>query len=325
MTDPTTPGAHSAFRVLAALADLGEATAAGIAEHAGLGYSTTTPKLRTWEHTGQAERVRTDDGRTLWRLTAAGRAATATTHDRRDPADAPAATAADRPAAADAAALAGGPLPEAAPDEPAAPPTVAVHDTAVAANRTDSPDPVADPDRDTADGPTAITEPVTGQSAAVGTGTPADIEPGVIPDVGSHPGAIQALGDDASNGQPPAANDVQGGPTDQQTGAPADEPGGAPTAGGTGPGPTDGDAHVPERRSPGSMRAAVLDVCEADPERQFKVGELCRLIDAANAGTGAKKASQGAVYNAATKLAAAGTLTLTVDRPATFQLTPVGD
>jgi hypothetical protein len=32
------------------------------------------------------------------------------------------------------------------------------------------------------------------------------------------------------------------------------------------------------------------------------------------------QASQGAVYNAATKLAAAGTLTQTVEKPATFQL-----
>jgi hypothetical protein len=73
--------------VLAALAELGEATAADVAEHAGLGYSTTTPKLRAWEDSGQAERVRTDDGRTLWRLTPAGRAATAT----------PAAPAGDQP------------------------------------------------------------------------------------------------------------------------------------------------------------------------------------------------------------------------------------
>ncbi|MGQ5265228.1 hypothetical protein ACTWLT_31195 [Micromonospora sp. ZYX-F-536] len=45
MTDTSdeTPPAHSAGKVLAALADLGEATASAVAEHAGLGYSTTTP------------------------------------------------------------------------------------------------------------------------------------------------------------------------------------------------------------------------------------------------------------------------------------------
>jgi hypothetical protein len=56
----------------------GDATAAVVAEQAGLGYSTTS-KLRAWEGSGQAERLRTGDGATLWRLTDAGRAATATT------------------------------------------------------------------------------------------------------------------------------------------------------------------------------------------------------------------------------------------------------
>ena len=73
------------------------------------------------------------------------------------------------------------------------------------------------------------------------------------------------------------------------------------------------------------MRAAILDICHAEPERQFKVGELCRLIDEANTGTGAAKASQGAVYNAATKLAATGALTQTVEKPATFQLAASSD
>ena len=77
MSNASTPPAHSAIKVLAALAELGAASAAAVAEHAGLGYSTTTPKLRAWETSGQAERVRTDDGHTLWRLTPAGHAATA--------------------------------------------------------------------------------------------------------------------------------------------------------------------------------------------------------------------------------------------------------
>ena len=79
------------------------------------------------------------------------------------------------------------------------------------------------------------------------------------------------------------------------------------------------------RRAPGSLRASILDICEAHPERQYKVGELCRLIDANNAGTDAKRASQGAVSNACTKLAAKGSLTQTLDKPATFQLAPTGD
>jgi len=58
------------------------------------------------------------------------------------------------------------------------------------------------------------------------------------------------------------------------------------------------------------------------PVRQYKVGELCKLIDAANADTGAARASQGAVANALDTLSRKGTVTRTVDRPATFQLTP---
>ncbi|MEU9740189.1 MarR family winged helix-turn-helix transcriptional regulator [Micromonospora chersina] len=74
MTDTHTesPPSHGAFKVRAALAELGHATAREVAEHTGLGYSTTTPKLRACEGSGQAERFRTDDGRTVWRLTDAG-------------------------------------------------------------------------------------------------------------------------------------------------------------------------------------------------------------------------------------------------------------
>jgi len=96
MTDiPSTSGgpepAHSAIRVLAAIADLTEATAAAIAEHAGLGYSTVTPKLRAWETSGHAEKYRhAGTNQTLWRLTAAGRAATAATGKTAQPiADSP--------------------------------------------------------------------------------------------------------------------------------------------------------------------------------------------------------------------------------------------
>ncbi|MFI7543785.1 hypothetical protein [Actinoplanes sp. NPDC049599] len=77
--------AHSAFRVLAGLADLGEATAAAIAQHAGLAYSTVTPKLRAWETSGHAQKYRhAATNQTLWRLTPAGRAATGVQSD--DPA-----------------------------------------------------------------------------------------------------------------------------------------------------------------------------------------------------------------------------------------------
>jgi hypothetical protein len=55
--------------VAAAIAALGEDTAANIAARAGMAYSTVTPKLRALEDAGRAERVKRD-GRTLWQLTA---------------------------------------------------------------------------------------------------------------------------------------------------------------------------------------------------------------------------------------------------------------
>jgi DNA-binding SARP family transcriptional activator len=68
-----------AGRVLAALADLGDATAAAIAAYLDLPYPATTAKLVQWEHTGHAETTRTETGQTLWRLTDTGRDALGTT------------------------------------------------------------------------------------------------------------------------------------------------------------------------------------------------------------------------------------------------------
>ena len=62
---------------VAAMERLGEATAAAIAAEAGFAYSTVTPKLRALEGAGRAERLRTDEGRTLWRLIPADQAADA--------------------------------------------------------------------------------------------------------------------------------------------------------------------------------------------------------------------------------------------------------
>jgi DNA-binding SARP family transcriptional activator len=66
-----------AGRVLAALADLGDVTAAAIAAQLGLPYPAATARLVQWEHTGHAETIRTHTGRTLWRLTTTGRDALA--------------------------------------------------------------------------------------------------------------------------------------------------------------------------------------------------------------------------------------------------------
>ncbi|MGK5680199.1 BTAD domain-containing putative transcriptional regulator [Actinoplanes sp. URMC 104] len=80
---PATPGTADgslsrgrAGRVLRALAELGDATAAAVAAHLDVPYPTATAELVQREHDGHTEIIRTDTGRTLWRLTEAGRAAT---------------------------------------------------------------------------------------------------------------------------------------------------------------------------------------------------------------------------------------------------------
>jgi hypothetical protein len=90
----------------------------------------------------------------------------------------------------------------------------------------------------------------------------------------------------------------------------------------TAPEPADGDdaPAAKLRRPAGSLRGAILDIMEADPGGQYKVGQLCKLIDKASEGTGYAKASQGAVYNEAVKLVGAHRAVQTVDKPATFQI-----
>jgi DNA-binding MarR family transcriptional regulator len=262
MNPASTPPAHSAIKVLAALAELGEATAADVAEHAGLGYSTTTPKLRAWEDSGQAERFRTGDGRTLWRLTAAGRAATATREpDGHTPQDAGTAEPTVAPEMSDERCHNG-----------TSGPATGADDSRSASERAEPTTAGAEPAKAPAE------EPVTPPGTVSVGDTPADPTPGQERDSSD-------TGDGASAAVRPAKT----------------------------------------RRAGGSLRDAVLDILEAHPDRQYKTGELCKLIDAANEGTGASKASAGAVVNAATKLVAAGAAVQTVERPATFQLAPTVD
>ncbi|MCX4387313.1 MarR family transcriptional regulator [Micromonospora peucetia] len=267
MTDtPEHVPAHTMFKVLAALGELGEATAAAVAEHAGLGYSTATAKLRAWEQTGQAEKFHTDGNRTLWRLTDTGRTTTATQ------ADPP-----SREAASDAP-----------PDQPeqTTPDTADFSDLPVAADPPQQDgERIVPPDGHTGDEASA---PATGAPAPPDTATPgrADEEP------------------------PLAEADHQDQQAERAAEAEADAEGDAASK---------AASTAQDRRAKGSLRGAVLDILEAHPNQQYKTGELCKLIDAANAGTGAKKASGGAVYNAAVKLVAVGKAVQTVEKPATFQ------
>ncbi|MEO3780482.1 MarR family transcriptional regulator [Micromonospora sp. B11E3] len=271
MTDaPESVPAHAMFKVLAALGALGEATAAAVADKAGLGYSTATAKLRAWEQTGQAERLRTDDNRAVWRLTDTGRAtvgadqATPTAHDTNT---------------------------DVLPEEPAQVTSgTSDDDPAEAAATTEPPEgrPAQEPESP------AHGEPSTSGS---GTATPPEASPSLDGDDERTPSTDGTI-------QRPAAASGDSGP-----GADAD-PGTETTSTGR------------SRRAKGSLRGAVLDILEAHPDRAYRTSELCKLIDAANAGTDAKKASAGAVNNALIKLVADGKAVQTVERPATFQLAP---
>ncbi|MEU8332170.1 MarR family transcriptional regulator [Micromonospora arborensis] len=268
MTDqPETVPPHALFKVLAALADLGDATAAAVAEHADLGYSTATAKLRVWEGTGQTERVQGEDKRAVWRLTDSGHATVGAGRTA-----SPTVTSAG---------------PESPPvDSPSIGDAVDDDPGATSDNAQSGEQPTTPPDS-AADG-----EPPT--SAATETHAHAD-EPTVGVD-----DSAPTVDDD-----PPQAGTLDDGEAEAVA-----TPDAATTAAG------------PGRRAKGSLRAAVLDILEAHPDRAYKTGELCKLIDAAEAGTGVLKARPGAVVNAAVKLVAAGKVVQTVDKPATFQLAP---
>ncbi|WKU03430.1 MarR family transcriptional regulator [Micromonospora sp. HUAS LYJ1] len=265
MTDAPEPVvAHAMFKVLAALAELGEDTAAAVADKAGLGYSTATAKLRAWEKTGQTERLHTDSKRAVWRLTDAGHATVGTTAREPTPAGAP-----DTP-----------------PAQPAEP-SDRDGDLPEVADATAVPEPEPAPQGDTSADDGARAEVAHTVPAPKAQATPQ----GEASDA-------DTCDEATAEPEPPAST---GGPTPD----------------------TDADPSTARpRRAKGSLRGALLDVLEAHPDQAFKTSELCKLIDAANAGTGAKKASAGAVANAADTLVIAGKAIRTNDKHATFQLAP---
>ncbi|WP_146167969.1 MarR family winged helix-turn-helix transcriptional regulator, partial [Micromonospora sp. MH33] len=244
MTDAPQPvPAHTMFTVLAALSELGEATAMAVAEHAGLGYSTATAKLRAWEKTGQAERFRSEDNRTMWRLTDTGRTTTATPPSTQEAADTPPDGTSDAATPTDPLGTAG--APERDPEAPAP-----------AARDTDGASPAL---------------------ASTG-GAPAPLDTVTSSTGGDEqPSSGEAGHDRQQSDTVPADAEGEG----DAEGEPNRDPQGQAAATGNG------------RRVKGSLRGAVLDILEAHPDRQYKTSELCKLIDAANAGSGAKKASQG--------------------------------
>jgi hypothetical protein len=271
--------ANSAFRVLAAIADLGEATAAAIAEKAGLGYSTVTPKLRAWENTGQAEKYYNEDkSQTLWRLTAAGKTATAT---------------------------------------PASQAAVPAEDGATA--ESGAAQPAKREGRETA------VEP--GQDHPVGD------EPDAAEPTHYHAGPAPVLPPDAatpSTGDADQAVDASGTATaDAPDVSPAPAPAGGhtlPAADDTFRGTAGAVTPARRRRPKGALEASALAILQANPDTEYKVGEMKAAIDEADADTGYARASDGAVMNALDKLVREDKAVLVQDRrAATFRLAPATD
>jgi hypothetical protein len=82
---------------------------------------------------------------------------------------------------------------------------------------------------------------------------------------------------------------------------------------------------VQPRRPKGELRAAVLAVLTGTPQQPFKVSEVCKAIDAANADGASNKAGAGAVANALDKLVNSGDAVRIEDaRHATYQAAPAG-
>jgi hypothetical protein len=326
MTD-TTSGptqAPSLVKVLAALAEVGEATAAAVAARAGLGYSTTTPKLRELEKAGQAEPFHAADRRTLWRLTEAGR-----TTLQAGPAvldDAPvgpeaggAGSIIDKQVALTRVEGAAGeraePVDEESDErsEPADEET-----TAASAGGTDGDDTeevASTPAEEEATSPavsaTDGVESIEPDTSPVPAGSgDATSEPQVSDDL-----AAPVSVDGPNGGESPADDPRPDGPDAEQPDSDAS----------TDANSTSQAAPTSQRRAKGALRGAVVDILENHPDRQYKVGELCKLINQAEQESKMPKASAGAVANVLDKLAGAGVVVQTVVKPATFQLAPRED
>lgn len=280
-TDQPQP-ANSNFAVLGAIADLGlDATPAAIAEKVGIAYSTVNPKLRSWETAGLAERFRHATGQTLWRLTDAGRASTATP-----------------PQYAEA-----GPPPEPTTTAPA----TGSEPTESAATRASAGD----------DPATSASMPPAGNDTTISVPAAADTRIDVDPSHDHEPSPVSTdptTGDDA---QPIGSGTV----TDTAPKPAADDADDAQSA------QVDTAAAPAKRKRPkGALRASALAILQANPDSEYTIGQLAKLIDQADAGTGYPRASDGAVSNALDNLERDGKAAKVADRKAsTFALAPTTD
>jgi hypothetical protein len=79
---------------------------------------------------------------------------------------------------------------------------------------------------------------------------------------------------------------------------------------------TTAQAGARPRRGNRELRNAVLSILQANPDKHYKVSEVCKLIERREPG---RKTSAGAVANALHKFAGEGVVELTVEKPATFK------
>jgi hypothetical protein len=274
--------------ILAALTRLGEADTKQVAVEAGVAYSTTVKKLRGLAADGRALRRDNGAGAALWRAASTETASTNPARDSVEPlvtalGTAPAATAtAERPDR--------GPEPEAAFPHP------------------DRRSPTTSTDGDAAD--ETDTQPVLDQEAQPHLGEPAQegklgdaADDTATPRSAAHPepeplASLEADGA-AGSGTQPDSLDTALEPDPIEAHA-STRPTGSATA----------DAQPTARRGKGRLRDEVLAVLQDNPDTAYKVSQLSKLLGGA---------SQGAITNALHKLVTDGTVTQTVERPATYQ------
>ncbi|WP_432833002.1 helix-turn-helix domain-containing protein [Dactylosporangium sp. CA-092794] len=267
MTDTTLDLKPNERKVLASLLALGEATAAKVGEHAGLPYSTTTPKLRKLEALGLAERFHNEANQTLWRPTGTG------TGDGGDAPTHGASRAADEPG------------------------TAAASGTAIADSDVPAGIESAPPGADTGEADLQATATPHAAATATEPAEPDTAEPEERRDVPAD-GASAAAVEPATTGGDNAPDDEHAGPSDTA----------APTA--------------KRKRPAGALEASVLAILRGDPDGQYKVNDLRKLVDKADEATGYPAASAGAIANALDKLTGKGEVITIPAKHATFQAAP---
>ncbi|GAB1644258.1 hypothetical protein [Krasilnikovia sp. MM14-A1259] len=288
MTETTPPAATAAQRIVAAMWTLDRpATAKQIQEAAGVGYSTVSPVLRRLLAASQAVKSEGSDGSTLWHIVTdipstlgpANGDATSAASDPHDP------TGGEPPTDDDAMPANSRPTDdnraEVTSDHADSHPDLTGTHPALSHQ---SPETLPTPD---------ATRLPTGALAADNHPGPASTEPGEL--------------EPKPNADPESVGSRIGTPDVPDPDAPATR--------------TTRAYHKPvkPRRPKGALRAAILAALTDNPDRAFRVGEMCKIIDGADRDGMFSKAGPGAVVNALDKLANDGHALRVTEAPASYQ------